>query len=239
MPAEHNEFGQPVGQSLANWRAPSLPPRDVIDGRYCRLEPLDAARHAAQLYAANSLDTEGRSWTYLPYGPFDTFETYRAWVQEQSTKSAVQLYAIIDLSSENAVGVVGYLRPDPANGVIEIGHVNFSPLLQRTAAATEALYLLIEQIFSAGYRRCEWKCNALNAASRRAALRLGFQFEGVFRQLLVVKGRNRDTVWFSIVDHEWPALRQATQQWLAPENFDAQGRQKVSLSTLTAHIGAE
>jgi RimJ/RimL family protein N-acetyltransferase len=203
-----------------------------LSGRYCKLEPLQA-NHAEQLYAANGLDNDGRSWTYLPYGPFASFDKYCFWLEEQLGKDDVLLYAIIDLKSARAVGVAGYLRPDPANGVIEIGHLNFSPLLQQTHAATEALYLLIENVFTRGYRRCEWKCNALNEASRRAATRLGFQFEGIFRQLLVVKGRNRDTAWFSIIDGEWPALRDAFLRWLAPENFDDNGRQKLALSALT------
>ncbi|HSD37916.1 MAG TPA: GNAT family protein [Rhodocyclaceae bacterium] len=211
------------------------PPHTVLNGSYCRLEPLQTD-HAEGLYVANRLDADGRSWTYLPYGPFASFSEYRQWVESPWQKRNTQLYAVIDLPSGKPVGIAGYLRPDPDNGAIEIGHLNFSPLLQQTRAATEALYLLLAHVFAQGYRRCEWKCNALNEPSRRAALRLGFAYEGTFRQLLVVKGRNRDTAWFSIIDGEWPALNGALLQWLAAENFDAQGRQKLSLSSLTARL---
>lgn len=231
MQPDHNEFGQPIGRSLANWRAPDYPQSRVLSGDYCRLEPLHA-RHAQDLYEANSLDVDGRGWTYLPYGPFASLADYMAWLQRQMApvqKDTSQLHAIVDLASGRATGMAGYLRPDPGNGVIEIGHLNFSPLLQQTRAATEALYLLIANVFALGYRRCEWKCNALNEASRRAALRLGFTFEGIFRQLVVVKGRNRDTAWFSIIDEEWPVAEKALQAWLVPENFDAEGRQRKSL----------
>lgn len=230
---EHNELGQAVGAALPDWRPRQQPPHVVLSGHHCRLEPL-CESHAEPLYAANSLDADGRSWTYLPYGPFVSLDEYRAWLLEKTQGTAAQLYAIVELASQKPIGVAGYLRPDPANGVIEIGHLNFSPLLQQTAAATEALYLLIANVFALGYRRCEWKCNALNEASRRAALRLGFSFEGVFRQLIVVKGRNRDTAWFSIIDQEWPALKAAMTTWLSPENFDEQGRQRQALSALTA-----
>lgn len=235
MPAEYNHLGQLVGHSLADWQAPSLPPHCVLAGTYCQLEPL-AEAHAEQLHAANSLDTEGRSWTYLPYGPFASFDEYCVWLRGRVQGKAAQLYAIVEQQSGKAVGVAGYLRPDLDNGVIEIGHLNFSPLLQQTRAATEALYLLLAHVFELGYRRCEWKCNALNEASRRAALRLGFVYEGTFRQLLVVKGRNRDTAWFSIIDGEWSALKGVMQQWLSAENFDERGRQKLSLSALTAAL---
>ncbi|MEC5384549.1 GNAT family protein [Uliginosibacterium sp. H3] len=234
MRTEHNELGQPIGRRLEEWAACQLPPHVTLNGRYCRLEPLQAG-HAEALHAANSLDAEGRSWTYLPYGPFASFDEYAAWIESQRQKKGVLLYAIVDLATEKAVGLAGYLRPDPDNGVIEIGHLNFSPLLQQTRAATEALYLLAAYVFRCGYRRCEWKCNDLNEASRRAALRLGFQFEGIFRQLLVVKGRNRDTAWFSILDGEWPALNEAFETWLAADNFDDRGRQKLALSVLTAN----
>jgi len=238
MQTEYNTLGQPVGPSLVDWQPRLQPPYCLLPGKYCRLEPLDET-HAEQLHAANSLDAEGRSWTYLPYGPFASFDEYRLWLCEKVQGKSAQLYAIVDLQSEKAVGVAGYLRPDPANGVIEIGHLNFSPLLQQTRAATEALYLLMANVFALGYRRCEWKCNDLNEASRRAALRLGFTFEGVFRQLLVVKGRNRDTAWFSIIDGEWPALNKAFLHWLDAANFDEQGRQKQALSQLAADARSE
>jgi RimJ/RimL family protein N-acetyltransferase len=192
--------------------------------------------HARQLYEAGKLDPDGRNWTYLSCGPFASFEDFRLWVQAQAARKDLLMYAIVDAASGMAVGVAAYLRIDPENGVIEIGHLNFSPLLQKTVAATEAIYLMIENAFGMGYRRCEWKCNALNEVSRRAALRFGFLFEGVFRQLVVVKGRSRDTAWFSIINGEWPALKAAFEQWLAPANFDEQGRQKLALSSLTTAV---
>jgi len=227
-----NQLGQPVGQSLPGWQPPPVPPHSTITGRYCRLEPLSAAAHAADLHAAYALDERGQMWTYMNYGPFDSAESYRAWCEEKSQASDPLFFAIVDLASGKPVGVASYLRIDPRSGSIEVGHLAYSPLLQRTPAATEAMYLMMRQAFELGYRRYEWKCHALNAASRAAAERLGFSFEGVFRQATVVKGRNRDTAWFSILDREWPELRRAFEQWLDPANFDEQGRQRQRLAAL-------
>ena len=200
-------------------------------GHFCRLEPLNASSHTDLLFAANSADQQGRMWTYLPYGPFETPQAYRAWMESLCTGDDPLFFAIIDARSGRPVGVASYLRIDPANGVIEIGHLAYSPSLQRTTAATEAMYLMISHVFALGYRRCEWKCNALNAPSCAAALRLGFTFEGIFRQAAVVKGRNRDTAWYSIIDSEWPDRRIAFERWLAPGNFDALGRQLATLAS--------
>ena len=205
-----------------------------MEGRFCRLEPLDPTKHAASLYAANALDADGRMWTYLPYGPFDTQPDYFAWLEEMCGRSDLLFYAIADKPTARAVGVASYLRIDPCAGSIEVGHLGYSPLLQRTPAATEAMYLMMENAFSLGYRRYEWKCNALNGPSRAAAQRLGFSFEGVFRQANVVKGHNRDTAWYAVIDLEWPALKEAFSTWLHPMNFDEQGKQRVRLSTLMA-----
>lgn len=205
-----------------------------MEGRFCRLLPLEPTKHAASLYAANALDAEGRMWTYLPYGPFDALDDYAEWLEEMCGKSDPLFYAIVDQPAARAVGVASYLRIDPRGGCIEVGHLGYSPLLQRTPAATEAMFLMMQKAFSLGYRRYEWKCNALNGPSRTAAQRLGFSFEGVFRQAGVVKGRNRDTAWYSMVDHEWPALKETFLRWLHPKNFDEQGRQQVRLSTLMA-----
>jgi RimJ/RimL family protein N-acetyltransferase len=172
-------------------------------------------------------------WTYLPYGPFDSLDTYRAWTDEISRRSDPLFFAIIDRASGRAVGLASYLRIDPAAGSIEVGHLLYSPLLQRTPAATEAMFLMMEGAFKLGYRRYEWKCDVLNAPSRAAAQRLGFSFEGIFRQAVVVKARNRDTAWFSIIDTEWPALANAFQRWLDRANFDPHGKQRERLSTLT------
>ncbi len=207
-----------------------------MTGRFCRVEPLDPARHATDLHAANGLDGEGLNWTYLPVGPFADFGSYRAWLEKVAAGEDPLFHAIVDLTSQKAVGVAALMRIDPNNGVIEVGNINYSPLLQKKPAATEAMFLLMTRVFDElGYRRYEWKCDSLNAPSRSAALRLGFQYEGLFRQAVVYKGRNRDTTWFSIIDSEWPALKRAYQQWLAPENFDGEGRQRRSLAEL---IGA-
>jgi RimJ/RimL family protein N-acetyltransferase len=229
-----NHLGQPVGAPLSNWQPPPAPPRSVLAGRFCRLEPLSAAAHAAQLFAAFAQDEPGRMWTYMAYGPFESPESYRDWCEEKSRGSDPLFFAIVAGGAGQAIGVASYLRIDPRNGSIEVGHLAYSPPLQRTPAATEAMFLMMQQAFELGYRRYEWKCHALNAASRTAAERLGFSFEGIFRQATVVKGRNRDTAWYSIIEAEWPALRSAFERWLAPENFDAQGRQRERLSALTA-----
>lgn len=205
-------------------------------GRFCRLEPLNPEKHAAGLYAANALDNDGKNWTYLPYGPFRTFEEYCDWTNRICASSDPLFYAIVDRAEDKAVGVASYLRIDPQNGSIEVGHINYSPLLQRLPAATEAMYLMMKHAFELGYRRYEWKCDALNTPSRQAAQRLGFSFEGLFRQAVVVKGRNRDTAWYAMIDTEWPALNQAFLQWLDPANFDEQGKQRTRLSGLTASI---
>jgi RimJ/RimL family protein N-acetyltransferase len=208
-------------------------------GRCCRLEPLSAAAHGADLWAANALDREGDMWTYLPYGPFADQAAYGAWLAESARSADPLFFAIIDAASGRAVGVASWLRIDPRNGVIEVGHLAFSPRLQRTPAASEAMYLMMERAFALGYRRYEWKCHAFNRPSRIAAQRLGFSFEGVFRQAAVVKGRSRDTAWYSIIDGEWPALRAAFLAWLAPGNFSADGRQRLALSALTAPLLAQ
>jgi RimJ/RimL family protein N-acetyltransferase len=204
-----------------------------MEGRFCRVEPLTPDQHADSLYEANALDREGRNWTYLPYGPFSTPAAYREWMETACLGDDPLFYAILEKHSERAVGVASYLRIDLPNGAIEVGHLNYSPLLQRTPAATEAMFLMMEHAFSLGYRRYEWKCDALNAASRAAAQRLGFGYEGTFRQSSIYKGRSRDTAWYSILDSEWPALQAAFTRWLDPANFDADGRQRVRLAEWT------
>ena len=230
-----NLLGQPIGVALPDWRPPALPPREAMSGRYCTVEPLDVEHHAAALYAAVSLDREGRNWTYVTSGPFDDFAAYLAWLENRAAGTDPMFHAILD-STGKAIGTAAYQRIDPGNGVVEIGNINFSPLLQRTPAATEALYLMMRRAFELGYRRYEWRCDTFNAPSRSAAQRYGFSFEGVFRQSNVVKGRTRDSAWFSVLDSEWPALRVAYERWLAPDNFAADGCQRVSLSSLTAPL---
>ncbi|MEY4730378.1 MAG: N-acetyltransferase [Pseudomonadota bacterium] len=236
MQYETNHLGQLVDVFMPNWKPPVVPPRASMEGAYCRLEPLDTVRHGRQLFEANSLDTENRNWTYLPYGPFDGFESYIAWLREAALKTDVQFFAIVDKVSAKAVGLASYLRIDPNNGSIEVGHLNFSPLLQAKPTATEAMYLMMKQAFDLGYRRYEWKCNALNLPSRRAAQRLGLSYEGVFRQATISKGRSRNTAWYAAIDKEWPELQSAFTRWLDASNFDANGMQKISLSKLTVPI---
>jgi RimJ/RimL family protein N-acetyltransferase len=236
MATEINALGQPIGWRVNGWTPPPFPPRKPMVGRTCRLEPLDPAAHATDLHEANLRDTGAANWTYLPYGPFETLDAYITWVTGVVAAADPQFHAVVDLASGRAVGVASYLRIDPAAGSIEVGHIHYSPLLQRTIAATEAMYLMMKRAFDLGYRRYEWKCNALNAPSRAAAMRLGFSYEGIFRQARVDKGRNRDTAWYAMIDREWPALDEAFRRWLDPSNFDERGRQRVALSTLTAPI---
>jgi len=232
--AEHfNELGQPIGFPLPRWTARPCPPRSAMEGRFCRVEPIDPARHAADLHAAYLLDNDGRNWTYLPYGPFAHFEEYRDWLERAATSDDPLVHCIIESRSNRAVGVASFMRIDPSAGVIEVGGINYAPPLQRTPAATEAMYLMMRRVFDElGYRRYEWKCDSLNAPSRAAALRLGFHYEGMFRQATVYKARNRDTCWFSILDSEWPSLKSAFERWLDPQNFHATGGQRQSLSSL-------
>jgi len=203
-------------------------------GRFCRLELLDPDRHVRDLFAANGGDREGQMWTYLPWGPYAAFEDYRAALNAGLKREGFITYAVVDALSGTAAGVASYLNINSAAGSIEVGAIAYSPALQRTPAATEAMYLMMRRMFDElGYRRYEWKCNALNAPSRAAAERYGFRYEGLFRQADVVKGRNRDTAWFSIIDSEWPGIKAAFERWLDPGNFDADGRQRVGLSSLT------
>lgn len=227
---EHrDEFGQPVGFPVQGWERRPIPPRSPLHGRYCRLEPLDPARHADELFEAFAED-DGRMWAYMSFGPFATPADCRAWAEAAARGDDPLFHAIVGPDGR-AAGVASYLRIDPANGVIEIGSIAFPPRLQRTREATEAIHLMMRRAFDElGYRRCEWKCNALNTASRRAAERFGFAFEGVFRQAMLVRGRNRDTAWYALLDHEWPAVRAAFGKWLDPANFDADGRQIESLA---------
>ena len=231
-----NHFGQPVGFLVDDWQARPRPPKSGMSGNYCRVVPIDLQLHAAELHQAYAKDLEHRIWTYLGYGPFDSLEDFKAWMKDYCFGSDPLFHAIIESESSMALGVASYMRIQPEFGVIEVGHINFSPALQRKRASTEAMYLMMQRVFDElGYRRYEWKCDALNAASRKAAERLGFTFEGVFRQATIYKERNRDTAWYSIVDTEWPALKNAFQCWLNRENFDSNGRQIQRLSEFQTH----
>jgi RimJ/RimL family protein N-acetyltransferase len=205
-------------------------------GRYCRVEPIDAARHAEDLHRANSADPTRRNFTYLSIGPFDTFEAYRDWMVAAEKSDDPLFHAIVDADTGKAAGIASYMRIDTKNGSIEVGNLNYSPLLQRGRAATEAMYLMMKRAFELGYRRYEWKTDSCNAASRAAAQRLGFSYEGIFRQAAVYKGRSRDTAWYAMIDSEWPELERAYGRWLDPANFDAQGNQRLRLSQLIAPI---
>jgi RimJ/RimL family protein N-acetyltransferase len=233
MDENANHLGQPLGFAVADWSERARPPRTAMRGRFCRVESLDPERHAADLYAANSEDKEGRMWSYLAYGPFSKFEDYLAKMNESWLKEDWHIHAIIDERSGLASGLASYMRIEPEAGSIEVGAIMYSPRLQRTRAGTEAMYLMMKRVFDElGYRRYEWRCSSLNEASAKAAKRLGFQFEGIFRQTFVIKGRNRDTAWFSIIDREWPQNKEALEAWLAPENFDVKGQQRQSLTQL-------
>lgn len=233
MDVRMTRYGQPIGPPVANWSARPRPPRTALAGRYCRIEPVDPRRHGAQLYAAYTEAGDDRDWTYLfderPEGQqgFDSYLTRLA-----STEDPLH-FTIIESRSTMAVGTAALMRIDPTHGSIEVGCITFSPRLQRTAAATESMYLLMQLSFDAlGYRRYEWKCDSLNAPSRAAAQRYGFTFEGIFRNAVIYKGRSRDTAWYSITDQEWPRLRSAFEAWLDPANFDQRGRQKRRLQEL-------
>ena len=231
-PAEDsvNEYGQPIGFALPDWR-PGLHPRGaVMRGRLCRLEPIDADVHAADLADAFARD-DGRNWTYMPYGPFEGEAEVRRWIESTCLGDDPCFFAIVELASGRAVGVASYLRIDPSIGVIEVGHIHFSPLIQGSPVATESMYLMMKQVFDVlGYRRYEWKCDALNQPSRSAAQRLGFMFEGLFRQATMYKRRNRDTAWYAVIDRDWPAVKSALEHWLDPDNFDRDGQQRTRLS---------
>lgn len=233
MPQHRNSLGQPVGTPLPDWSPRPRPSREPMTGRLCRLEALSSKRHAAELFEAHALDREGRNWTYLPYGPFDSAADYAGWIASVEKADDPLFFAIRDLSLDRAVGVASYLRIQPEMGVIEVGHLSYSPLLQRRAAATEAMHLMMRRAFDElGYRRYEWKCDSLNRPSCAAAERLGFRYEGTFRQAVVVKGRNRDSAWYSITDAEWPGVHAALEAWLDPANFDEGGAQRRRLQAL-------
>lgn len=227
-----NAFGQPIGPDLPGWVAPPAPTRTPLRGRYCRVVPLEP-QHADALYDAVALDEDDRYWTYLPYGPFATREEFHAWIAEVSRLDDPLVFAIVSADDDAPIGLCAYLRIMPGAGSIEVGHLYFSRRLRRTPAATEAMYLMMRHAFDMGYRRYEWKADAFNAPSRDAALRLGFTFEGIFRQATVYKGRSRDTAWFSVIDREWPRLERAFTTWLDPANFDDGGHQRIALRDLT------
>lgn len=229
-----SETGQLVGPKV-DTRPAARPGTVTLEGRFGRVERLNAERHGPALWEA----LEGRLelWTYSSNGPFTAGTAFREWVAQREALADPFYYAIVDPAGR-ALGVAALMEIRPATRVVEIGHIVYGPALQRSPLATAAQYLLARTVFEElGYRRYEWKCHALNAASRRAASRLGFTFEGIFRQHMIVKGRTRDTAWFSMLDREWPRVRAAFEQWLDPANFDADGRQRRRLEDIRNTIG--
>jgi RimJ/RimL family protein N-acetyltransferase len=233
MSTRMNQYGQPIGPAVAGWSPRPRPPRAVLAGRYCRLEPFDPQRHRADLYAAYLEAPDGRDWTYLFDERSERESDFDSYLAKLAGSEDPLHFTIIESRPDKALGTSALMRIDVAHGSIEVGWISFSPRLKRTAAATESMYLLMRLAFDElGYRRYEWKCDSLNAPSRAAAQRYGFAFEGIFRNAVVYKGRSRDTAWYSITDQEWPRVRSAFEAWLDPANFDERGRQRRRLQDL-------
>ena len=224
------------GEIVESFSIPPHPKGISIKGRLVDLKPLNSNKYAKELFLSNSLDEKGTNWAYLPYGPFDSQVDYAKWIKSFEEGDDPVFFAVISKKLKKAIGIASFLRINPAQGLIEVGHINYSPLLQKTTEATEAMFLMMKWVFDNGYRRYEWKCNALNLKSRRAAQRLGFSYEGVFRQMTISKGRNRDTAWFAIIDKEWQDLKRCFDQFLSESNFDNNGKSKVSLTSLTESL---
>ena len=221
-----NELGQPVGFEMSGWKPCPWPERIVLEGQYCHLEPVNPEEHARDLFEAFALSEQGGNWTYLLSEPFDDFDQFKTWLESVADGLDPFFYVVVDRRSDKAVGMASFLRIAPEQGSIEVGHIHFSPLMQRTPISTEAMFLMMQYAFDElDYRRYEWKCDSLNQPSRNAALRLGFTFEGIFRQAMIYKNRNRDTAWFSVIDNEWPKQKRRFQAWLNKNNFDEQGAQ--------------
>ncbi len=231
-----NALGQPIGEALPDWTPPPVPARAALVGRWASLEPLDPARHGDELWDAALQDPEGRSWTWLGDGPFESRAEFDALLARNAAGADPMFFALRSAATGRAEGWCSLMRIAPSAGTIEVGWIWWGPRMQRTPAATEAIFLLMREVFRLGYRRFEWKCDTLNAASRAAAMRFGFSYEGVFRQAVVYKGRSRDTAWYAMIDREAPRLEAAYAAWLDPANFDAEGRQKTRLAELTAPV---
>lgn len=228
-----NAYDQPVGPDLRGWDGAITPEASVMRGRFVTLETVDIDRHVPDLFSAYAASPPSM-WTYMPFGPFPDASSLAATLDELAGQPDWRLYtAVVDAS---ASGFLAYLRINPATGTIEIGSIAYAASMQRSPASTEAVYLLLAAAFDNGFRRCEWKCDDLNGPSRRAADRLGFRYEGTFRKATHYKGRNRDTAWYAMTDDDWPLARHAMRSWLAPENFDAHGRQRRSLEEFRAQL---
>lgn len=230
-----NDLGQPIGVPVPGFAGAQRPTLTTLEGRFCRLEKLQPAAHGEALYEALRADESGALWTYLSESPPADLQELMAWLERVSDQPDPAFYALIERGSGRCAGRAAFMRIAPEAGSIEVGSILYSPQLQRTPVATEAMFLMMQHAFEElGYRRYEWKCDSLNEPSRRAAERLGFTYEGTFRQALVYKGRNRDTAWYAIIDSDWPAIRQGFAAWFDPANFDQSGRQKQSLATFIA-----
>ncbi len=229
---DHNQFGQPIGTALEGWQPAGEPGKQSLQGRFCYLQPMDIARRADELFHAYQLAEDGRDWTYLSSERPMELPVFQWYLQQQLAIQGRNPLAVIDATSGKAVGTCAFLNIDQPNGVVELGMINWSPLMKRRAMGSEAIFLMLRHAFDdLGFRRCVWKCDRLNAPSREAALRLGFTFEGTFRQAMTRKGRNCDTDWLSIIDGEWLALREAFTAWLSPLNIATDGQQKQRLAT--------
>ena len=224
------------GEIVESFSIPPHPKGISIKGKLVDLKPLIASEFSEELFISNAIDKEGINWAYLPYGPFENQANYAKWIKSFEEGDDPIFFAIISKKLKKAIGIASLLRINPTKGLIEVGHINYSPLLQKTTEATEAMFLMLKWVFDNGYRRYEWKCNALNLKSRRAAQRLGFSYEGVFRQMTISKGRNRDTAWFAIIDKEWAEIEKCFDQFLSESNFDNNGKSKVSLTSLTESL---
>ena len=228
-----NKYGQPVGDELPGWHPRQMPESKIFEGSYCRLEPLDPGKHHNDLFAAYNKAADDRDWTYLPYERPANASDMKAHLEYMQDKKDLVNFAIIDAATEKAVGTIAFMRIDIQNGCFEIGHLNFSPLLKRTPVATETVYLMLKYAFDElGYRRAEWKCDDLNKPSKNAAERFGFKYDGLFKNAVITKGRNRDTAWFSIIDESWADVKKAFETWLKKDNFDEGGKQIRSLREL-------
>ncbi|TQI81132.1 RimJ/RimL family protein N-acetyltransferase [Serratia fonticola] len=226
----NNQFGQPIGEALEGWQPVGEPGKQALQGRFCCLQPMDIARRAEELFAAYQQAEDGRDWTYLSSERPADVAGFQQYLQRQLDTPGRNTLTVIDATTGKAVGTCAFLSIDQLNGVVELGMINWSPLMQRRAMGSEAIFMMLRHVFDdLGFRRCEWKCDRLNAPSREAALRLGFTFEGTFRQAMTRKGHNRDTDWFSIIDSEWPPLREAFAAWLSPLNIGTDGQQKQRL----------
>ena len=228
-----NDLGQSIGEPVENWKICAAPPKTKMEGRYCVIEILDIEKHAEDLFNSFAKDIKNYDWTYLHYGGFKTLIEFKEWLDKDCLNNDPLFHTIIDKNQNIAVGMTSYLRIHEKIGNIEVGHIHYSFSMQKKPIGTEAMYLMMKRVFDElGYRRYEWKCDSLNERSCKAAKRFGFTFEGIFRQHNIVKGHNRDTAWFSIIDKDWDRIKKNYEKWLDMENFDEEGKQKTSLTSL-------